>query len=87
MAKWRYYSYDVWGNKRDGYDVNNVFETDEVIDIPNVVQSDKALITYLRNIGFMKKKGLRRNLIEIEGDEGIIYLSYNGKPDGELRKE
>lgn len=84
--KWRWCSYDVWGNKKDGFEVNQVFYTDEYVNIPNVVKSDKALITYLKNQGFIKSSA-KRNLIELDGHEDIIYFSYNGKPEGELRKE
>jgi len=89
MAKWRWYEYDVWGNKKDGYDVNNVFRTAEVIDIPEIVlNSDKAIITYLRNIGFFKK-GVRSRDIEF-GEmtyENTLDIEYKGKPVGELRRE
>lgn len=86
-GKWRVYSYDVWGNAKDGYEVNNVFRTNEIIPIPNVVlKSDKALITYLKNIGYFKK-GVKRNLIEFDGDDRTIYVSYKGRPEFELRKE
>jgi len=86
MAKWRYYSYDVWGNAKEGYDVNNVFKTNEIVDIPNVVRSDKALLTFLKNIGFFKKS-LKVTLFDTDGDDEVIYLNYRGKPEGELRKE
>ena len=84
--KWRWYDYDVWGNVKDGYEVNNVFKTDDVIYIPNVVKSDKALITFLKNEGFLKS-GARRNLIELDSHEDVIYFSYKSKPEGELRRE
>lgn len=92
--KMRWYSYDVWGNAKDGYEINNVFRTNEVIDIPNVVLvSDRALITYLKKIGFMKSS-VRANLVEFD-DSGsstkddwfTLSISYKGRPDGEFRKE
>jgi hypothetical protein len=82
----RWYSYDVWGNEKDGYEVNNVFRTNDVVFIPNVVKTDKALITYLMNIEFLSPK-LNRKLMEIDGDEYVIYFTYKGRPDGELRAE
>jgi hypothetical protein len=89
MAKWRWYEYDVWGNRKDGYEVNNVFRTSEVIDIPEIVlNSDKAIVTYLRNIGFLKK-GVRTRDIEFSEItyEDTLDISYKGKPVGELRRE
>ena len=26
MREWRFWSYDVWGNAREGYEVNNHYE-------------------------------------------------------------
>lgn len=92
--KLRWYVYDVWGNAKDGYEVNDAFRTSEVFDIPNVVlQSDRAMITYLKKIGFLKSSA-RANLVEFDDggsstkdDWFTLSLSYNGKPEGEFRKE
>jgi hypothetical protein len=87
MTKWRLYSYDVWGNAKDGYEVNDVFRTNEIVSLPNVVlNNEEAIITYLIRIGFFKK-GIKRNLIVLDGDENVIYFSYEDRPDFELRKE
>lgn len=92
--KLRWYMYDVWGNAKDGYDVNDVLRTNEVVDIPNVVLgSDRALITYLKKIGFMKPS-VRADQVEFEDggssttdDWFMLSVSYKGKPEGEFRKE
>jgi hypothetical protein len=33
MATWRLYTYDVWGNEEDGFEVNDVFRTDTAVDV------------------------------------------------------
>jgi hypothetical protein len=87
MKRYRWYSYDVWGNKKDGYEVNQVFRTSEVVEVPNIAAvNDSSLIKYLKKVGFFKKN-LKAILFDIDGDEEVIYFSYKGKPEGELRAE
>lgn len=89
MSIWRWYEYDVWGNKKGGYEVNDVFRTGEVIDISDIVLDSwksRNLFLYLRKIGFIKK-GLRSKFLNVNWEEGRIYLDYKGKPVGEFRRE
>jgi hypothetical protein len=81
--RWVYY--DVWGNKKDGYEVNQAFRSNDVVMIPDGI-SDKSLTTYLKKQGFFKSS-VRSNLVEYDGDEYTIYITYKGKPEGELRAE
>lgn len=81
--RWIYY--DVWGNKKDGWEVNSAFRSNDVVFIPNDL-SNKALTTYLKRQGFFKSS-VRSNLVEYDGDEYTIYITYKGKPEGELRAE
>ena len=83
---YRWYSYDVWGNKKDGYDVNNVFRTNDVVFIPNEVSSDADMTKYLKKQGFFKKE-VKNKFVVYDGDEHVIYVSYKDKPEGELRVE
>jgi len=85
LYTYRWYEYDVWGNRRDGYQVNDVFRTPEVYMV-DPDWSDPELIRELRKQNFFKK-GVRSNLIEIDGDEEKIYFDYKGRPEGELRRE
>lgn len=88
--QYRYYSYDVWGNADDGYDVNNVFRTADVIAIPDGLDSDAALFEHLRSIGFLTGKNLDVALFSTIGDycdSTTIYMEYDSKPAGELRLE
>ena len=89
MAKWRWYEYDVWGNKKDGYEINQVFRTAQIFDLSEEsLNSDKKIIDYLRKEGFIKK-GVLGKQIELGGDpyEDLITLGYKGKPVGEFRRE
>lgn len=90
MITWRVYSYDVWGNKRDGYEVNNVFRTSEYFDSPDD-PTDAQLLKSMKDAGIVKK-GIRTSSVEFEdnGGEGknlTIYISYKGRPEFEIRRE
>lgn len=86
--KFRIYSYDVWGNKRDGYQVNNVFKTMYTFTVHN--DTDKAIINGMKRSGFLAK-GLHTSSFYIDGDSDYsLYVEYI--PDGhypiaELRRE
>ena len=84
--RWAWYSYDVWGNKKDGYEVNQVFRSSDYAYIPDSIVTDKALIAYLKREGFLRLSA-RAASFDLDGDEDVIYFSYNGKPEGELRRE
>lgn len=78
---WRYYSYDVWGNPEDGFEVNEVFRTSTTAEAP-------------RNATFAQLKkafDIERGISEITAydNEDISYLERerDGKPMGELRWE
>jgi hypothetical protein len=86
-TQWRFYSYDVWGNAKDGYEVNNVFSTSDVIEIPESIQGDAELFRHLKKIGFINEPYLRVNKFETDHNEDTIYFSYDGKPEGEFRRE
>lgn len=81
--RWIYY--DVWGNKKDGYEVNAKYTSNDVVMIPDDL-NDKQLTTHLKKQGLFKGS-VRSNLVEYDGDEFTIYITYKGKPEGELRAE
>jgi hypothetical protein len=85
MTTYRLYSYDVCGNDADGYEVNDVFKTSETYELDESL-TDSELIQSLQAQGCIKS-GIDMDLIEIEGDDETVYLSYDGKPEFELRKE
>ncbi len=88
---WSVYTYDVWGNARDGFEVNDRFHDGEVtlrlrvetanpdtpIAFKHAAPSDKQLREAL---------SLRRIAIDTDGDDTVIYVNAakNGYPCGEL---
>ena len=85
---YRFYSYDVWGNEEDGYEVNDVFRTTETVELDDEkIQSDTELFKELKKQGFIDQPGVQSRHFETDGDEEIIYLTYKGRPEGELRRE
>jgi hypothetical protein len=88
MLHYKAYTYDVWGNARDGWEVNDVFY-DSTVDIPKVIatSTDAELIKYLKQIGFLTKR-FRASMVEITGEASYtLYFEYNGKPEFELRRQ
>jgi len=84
MNTYRVYSYDVWGNERDGYDVNDVYRGDTV-----EINPDKDIVSELRKAGLIKK-GIRSKSIGNDGEPGYTWYvtdNRNGRPEFELRFE
>ena len=85
--KYRFISYGLIGNERDGYEVNDAHTTSQCYELSAAdLQSDACIFQALKKQGFMKR-GARVKLFSTEGDEQTIYLTYKGKPEGELRLE
>lgn len=84
MSCYRMYVYDVWGNARDGYEVNELFRTETVIDLETDVNDE--LIRKLKKEGLIKKRACKSD-IEFEGDDEVLYVIYKGKPAFELELE
>lgn len=77
MQKYRLYIYEVWGNARDGFEVNDVWRTDTVIEIA------ESTTDYQIN----RKLGARN--CAWDGEWGYTLYATNkrnGRPEGELRK-
>ncbi len=94
LTKWRKLTYDVCGNEKDGFDVNDVYSHGEIeleLEVkqhneltPQVFESASISDAQLRNIFNLGKKQ-----INVDGD-GLLYyvnLARNGYPVGELRCE
>lgn len=47
--------YDVWGNDEDGYEVNDVYTTNYIIDI-EAYDTDETIVSKLINCGYCSKK-------------------------------
>lgn len=77
-------SYDVWGNKHDGYEVNQAFHTGQHYELDPAL-TDENIIQALKKQGLIRKR-IRITQIEITGDDEHIYFDYKGRPEFELRK-
>ena len=83
VSTYRLYSYDLWGNSEDGYEVNDVASTGLTYDIPDQASDDEIL-----SIVFEGDKGS----FEVNGNyccSNTIYIDSveEGAPAYELRKE
>jgi len=84
---WTWYTYDVWGNEEDGFEVNETFRRGS-IQLPANADED-AILPALRKAGYLSS-GATKRTVEVDwGDEGWIELTIakNGKPLGRLTKE
>lgn len=68
-AFFQVYAYDVWGNARDGYDVNEEQDTGRVLEVRYRGEfiPDDALINALRRDGWLAS-GVRRASVEIDDE-------------------
>lgn len=73
------WTYDVWGNARDGYEVNDRSKFGTYDVDPSVATDDKATIRFLKEIGLLKA-GVQARSLEFDGDDKNIYV--NASRDG-----
>ena len=55
--------FDVWGNKKDGWEINNLC-TEGKIELPDDY-TDQDIVKALKEFGFFKKT-VRANMLDIE---------------------
>lgn len=84
---WEIRSYDVWGNARDGYDVNDSFNDGEVtirlrVKVNNPGTPHEFISAYPSDSQIRRAMGLRRFKIDTDGDDMTIYV--NRSRDGYL---
>lgn len=81
MREWSFWTYDVWGNKREGYEVNNRFEIDKAYIDDSIIADDKKLATLVRKIF-----GLKKIQLSFDGDDRSIFIeaARDGYPIGEM---
>ena len=91
--KYELYSYDVWGNNREGYEVNDLYYqcTIEIDNESHEWTTDKQIIQALKKEGYLKKNA-RFSSFEIHDGESSLYITYNtnkcsGYPIYELRRK
>lgn len=81
---YRLWTYDIWGNAKDGYEVNDRYRQG-IVALPKDATDDEV-IACLQDNGDVKK-GIRREFLEIEGESGhTIYITYKGRPEMELER-
>jgi hypothetical protein len=73
------YYFDVWGNSREGFEVNNQCEQ-AIMEFPDW-PTNKELLQRLKNINFIKKT-TRMNSVEFDNSymEAYCINERNGKP-------
>lgn len=84
--KYTVHGLDVWGNRRDGFSVNDVYPSHATIELPDDA-TDKQIIQALKDIGDIRPN-FRFASFDIEGEIGYgLYVTYapENKPVYELR--
>ena len=91
-TEWKVYTYDVWGNARDGYDVNDVYRhgTETLVltvetaneGTPQAFDHASPTDRQLRRVF-----GLGKIQLDTDGDDLTIYVNRarDGYPIGEIR--
>ena len=68
-------SLDVWGNRRDGYEVNDAYSTGVYINI-NEDTSDADIIKLLKAAGFLKKT-CKNKSFSVNGEFGYsLHITH-----------
>lgn len=89
---WELWSYDVWGNEKDGYEVNDKSCFDQNYEVVvklvthNKNTNQEFTLPEITNYQIKKAFGVRCH-IETEGDDNIIYVNRarDSYPIGEMR--
>ena len=81
MREWSFWSYDVWGNAREGFEVNDRFEIDTAYIDDSIIADRKKLATLVRKVF-----GLKKIQLSFDGDDRTIYIeaTRDGYPIGEM---
>lgn len=87
-------TYDLWGNKKDGWEINDYYPHSD-IEIPETVlqENDLVLLTYLKRHGPIDKNARRKswnvenNSMDHQSGHMEIYFEYRGKPSFMLRQK
>lgn len=74
--KYDVFDYEVWGNAKEGFTVNDVFLFATDIDLPeSVVMNDKKLIKKLKQLGIIDKR-IHTKSIDIVGEpDASLYFN------------
>ena len=88
MSKYTLVNYfDVWGNEKEGYEINNLCNEVEGITITDDA-TEKDILKYLVQIGFLTTSDRRKVRIDTnDWDMMEIYAVKGNYPIGSLRRE
>ena len=76
MTKYEIFDYELLGNEKEGYEVNDVVQTGIVI----YTDASKASICKILGLDDPYK-------MDVNYNEDTIYIDYDGNPYCELRKK
>jgi len=90
---WTVRTYDVWGNAKDGYDVNDVFTrgSSEPVSLKVTCNNQGTPAEFLSasptDTDIRRMLGVSRIGIDTDGDDTTIYVTRkrDGYPMGELK--
>jgi hypothetical protein len=82
MKYWLYVENDVWGNQKEGFEVNDSVLTSVCLELDENF-NDKDLFKKLKKSGIIGKGKHFKNL-EIDGDDRLLCLSFKDYPFGAL---
>ena len=82
-GKFKVYSLDVWGNKKDGFEVNDRSQSGKIL----TKLDDKSIIKALKKENFLNKKCHFKSF-SIDGDDTFISIdaAKTGEPLYELER-
>jgi hypothetical protein len=89
VSKYEVISYDVWGNKDDGYEVNQSFHTGKFVEVPDDLEiTPKDVIIILKREGVVDDKmNILNTEVDLSHDNAIYFHRIiDNKPLFELRK-
>lgn len=77
--------FDVWGNAKDGWAVNDCSIEEENIMIDDFA-TGKEIVTMLKDKGYLNTNDMRKIAVEEYGTDIMIYERKGMKPLYELRR-
>ena len=86
FIKAKAWTFDVWGNPDDGYEVNDRYLLDGDLLIDSSILTNgrtKALKKYIHSL-YEFRKDISPSALELEGYDRGVFISYDGCPCGEI---
>lgn len=80
--KYRINELDVWGNDEDGYEINDVFKTDYIIDLKNpyddaeVIEKTEEYYNLPSGLFSNLNRFVGNDIFELENEAGKYILQY-----------